>query len=393
MSQQERDFSNDGFVGGMTLPSKASARLSPRMSPGISPKVPPKVPHEVAQGVSQGISTKSNERTKSQGLFVPPHDLNTEQTNEANSFKKLDSGRVAIADIDSSEFEPGWGSETKPHSQRELFLSEQAFAEGKKAGELEAREVALEEGRLEGREAGYREGFAAGSKEHGGEVERRALKIADEHNDQRVDKIAHFLGQLMEVEKGAAKRRDTELMTLMIAVFEKTLPSLADANGEQEVEFFLNSILKRFEDIPQISITLSKHSQDLVSRLRGQVENLLSSDKSIDTMVSFRFDENFGASDCRIAWAEGEVERRFEELWDEVKYALERHLPKKQKTMEPANASSNASPDDFAQPVNSAEEPHRQAEQTSSEQNTSKDVIEEMVSNEASPTATVGQDR
>lgn len=330
MSEQERDFSDDGFVSGTGLASKASARLS--------------------QGVAGGIGLVSGDKAKSHDLFVPPHDLNSRGGNISNSFKKLPSGRVAIADIESEDFEPGWGSETKPRSQREIFLSEQAFAEGKKTGELEARKIALEDGRREGRESGYKDGFAAGSKERAGEVESRAQEIAVQHNDKRIEKIALFLGELMEVEKEATKRRDTELMTLMIAIFEKTLPALAEANGEQEVQFFLDSILKRFEDIPQITITLSDQSQDLVSRLREQVEVFLSSDKSIDTLVSFRFSSDLGFSDCRIAWAEGEVERRFSELWGEVKNALERHLPEGQKQRQKKEqkivVSPKASPQD-----------------------------------------------
>ena len=330
MSEQERDFSDDGFVSGTGLASKASARLS--------------------QGIAGEIGLVSGDKTKSHNLFVPPHDLDSRRASVANSFKKLSSGRVAIADIESDDFEPGWGSETKPRSQREIFLSEQAFAEGKKTGELEARKIALEDGRREGRESGYKDGFAAGSKERSGEVESRAQEIAVQHNDKRIEKIALFLGELMEVEKEATKRRDTELMTLMIAIFEKTLPALAEANGEQEVQFFLDSILKRFEDIPQITITLSDQSQDLVARLREQVEVFLSSDKSIDTLVSFRFSSDLGFSDCRIAWAEGEVERRFSELWGEVKNALERHLPEGQKQRQKKEqkivVSPKASPQD-----------------------------------------------
>ena len=372
MSQQGRDFSSDGFVSGMGLSSKASARMSPSgmassgmASSGMAPSIPSK---SMAKSIAKSIA-----KAKSHSPFVPLHDLSQPAAIGVDKFKKLENGRVAIANIENNSFEPGWGSETKPRSQREEFLSEQAFADGKLAGELEARKLALEEGHSAGREIGYKEGFAAGSKEREGEVARLAQEIATKHNDDRVEKIASFLGQMMEVEKDAAKRRDTELMTLMIAIFEKTLPALAEGNGEQEVRFFLDSILRRFENIPQITITLAEQSQDLVSRLRTQVGVLLSSDKSIDTMVSFRFASDFGLSDCRIAWAEGEVERRFDELWGEVRYALERHLPKKQndnKRQEKGQegkqevvSSSQASPNEVAGASGSLEESREQASQ------------------------------
>ena len=236
-------------------------------------------------------------------------------------------GLAPAVSVGEENFEPGLGMASKAMSRHEVFLTEQAFAKGKEEGGAEVRDEAYGSGKEDGRALGYKEGFAAGMKERKGEIEERAQEISREYNDTRIAKIAHFLERLMQAELVASKRRDTELMRLMIAIFEKTLPALSATNGDSEVRFFIDSILRRFEHIPQITITLSDSSQDLVSRLRERVGKMLSSEHSVDDLVSFRFDSSFSQADCRIAWAEGEVERRFTDLWQEIKQALESHLP------------------------------------------------------------------
>ena len=276
-----------------------------------------------SRATKQGSSSKS---------LAPLRDFGNPQENQQESYsgaplKDAGDGKLAIKDLANGEFEPGWGAETKPRSQREIFLAEQAFAQGKQKGEEEAGKLAHAQGLKEGRESGYKQGFQDGTKERAFEIEQRAEEMAKQITDKRIETIADFLEQLTQREKEASHKRDTELMALMIAIFDKVLPALAQENGEKEVQFFLKAILQRFENIPQISITLAEGAQELVETLRGRVEALMSDDKSVDKLVSFQFDPSFAKADCKIAWAEGEVERRFHSLWEEVKQALQQHLP------------------------------------------------------------------
>ncbi len=262
--------------------------------------------------------------------FMPLHNLDNPQqagTKAEAALRNTGDGKLALKDIASGEFEPGWGAETKPRSQREIFLAEQAFAQGKQQGEEEASKSAHALGLAEGRESGYKKGFQEGEKERAFALEQRAEELARQITDKRIETIAEFLEQLMQREKEASHKRDTELMALMIAIFDKILPALAQENGEKEVLLFFKAILQRFENIPQMTITLAEGAQPLVSLLRERVDTLLSDDKSVDTLVSFHFDPSFSKADCKIAWAEGEVERRFNSLWQEVKQALQQHLP------------------------------------------------------------------
>ena len=290
-----------GFVGGLKATERPSANLPSRSA-------------------KQGSSTS----------FVPLRDLGSPQQARAKAeapLRDAGDGKLALKDINNGEFEPGWGVETKPRSQREIFLAEQAFAKGKQQGEEEASKPAHERGLAEGRESGYKQGFQDGEKERAFALEQRAEELAQQITDKRIETIATFLEQLMQREKEASHKRDTELMALTIAIFDKVLPALAQENGEKEVQLFLKAILQRFENIPQMTITLAEGAQPLVSMLRGEVDALLSDDKSVDTLVSFHFDPSFSKADCKIAWAEGEVERRFNSLWQEVKQALQQHLP------------------------------------------------------------------
>ena len=269
---------------------------------------------------SAKVSVRTAEHGEKRKSFVPLRDLNVVQET-IDPLKDAGNGKLAIADVEDGEFEPVWGAETKPRSQREIFLAEQAFAEGKKQGEEEAGKRAHAQGLQEGRESGYKKGFQDGEKERKGEIEQRAQEMAKNITDKRIETIATFLEQLMQREKEASHKRDTELMALMIAIFDKVLPALAEEHGEKEVQLFLKAILRRFENIPQISITLAEGEQALAALLR---ERVLVDDKSL---VSFHFDPSFSKADCKIAWAEGEVERRFHDLWQEVKHALQQHLP------------------------------------------------------------------
>ena len=298
MNGQARDTLGDDFrsVVGLALPKRgASSSISPLAKTSRLGNSEPFVPKPLSAADSIGVDA-----TK---------------------------GLAPAVSVGEENFEPGLGMSSKAMSSHEVFLTEQAFAKGKEEGGAEVRAEAYASGKEDGRSLGYKEGFAAGTKERKGEIEERAQEISREYNDARIAKIAHFLERLMQAELAASKRRDTELMRLMIAIFEKILPALSSTNGDSEVRFFIDSILRRFEHIPQITITLSDSSQDLVSRLREQVGKILSAEHSVDDLVSFRFDSSFSQADCRIAWAEGEVERRFTDLWQEIKQALESHLP------------------------------------------------------------------
>ncbi len=302
-----------GFVSGMVASELPSANLPSR-----------------AATQAQGMQTQD----LSQKSFVPLHNFDSASQQDGQTvrhsgvhLKDAGNGKLAVADVASGEFEPGWGAETKPRSQREVFLAEQAFEKGKREGEEETSKSAHAQGLKEGRESGYKQGFQDGSKERVFELEQRAEELAQQITDKRIETIANFLEQLMQHEKAAFHKRDTELMALMIAIFDKILPALAQENGEKEVQFFLKAILQRFENIPQMTITLAEGGQELVALLRERVDTVLSDDKSVDTIVSFQFDPSFSKADCKIAWAEGEVERRFQSLWQEVKHALQQHLP------------------------------------------------------------------
>ena len=274
------------------------------------------------------LSSSTPQQETSSKSFIPLQNLGSAPDARAGApLRDAGDGKLAIADVTDGEFEPVWGAEAKPRSQREIFLAEQSFAQGKQQGEEEASKRAHAEGFKEGRESGYKQGFQDGEKERLGEIEQRAEERARQITDKRIEALAVFFEQLMQREQEASHKRDTELMALMMAIFDKILPALAQENGEKEVQFFLKAILQRFENIPQITITLADDAQGLVSQLRERVAMLLSDDKNIDTLVSFQFDPSFSKADCKIAWAEGEVERRFHSLWQEVKQALQQHLP------------------------------------------------------------------
>ena len=291
---------DSGFVGGIAATERPSAKLPSREA-------------------KQGSTSKS---------FVPLRDLNTPQEDHSGApLRDSGDGKIAIADVADGKFEPVWGVESTPHSQREIFLVKQAFEEGKQQGGEEESKRAHAQGIKEGRESGYKQGFQDGEKERTGALEQRAEELAQQLTDKRIETIADFLEQLMQREKEASHKRDTELMALMIAIFDKILPALAQENGEKEVQLFLKAILQRFENIPQMTITLAEGAQELVEMLRERVDAVISDDKSVDTLVSFQFDPSFSKADCKIAWAEGEVERRFHSLWQEVKHALQQHLP------------------------------------------------------------------
>ena len=288
--------------------------------------------------------------------FVPLRDLDKPQVAHTDApLRDAGDGKLAIADVANGAFEPIWGTETKPRSQREIFLAEQAFVQGKQQGEEETEKRAHARGLQEGRESGYKQGFQDGEKERIGELEKHAEELAQQITDKRIETIVEFLEKLTQREKEASHKRDIELMALMIAIFDKTLPALAQENGEKEVQFFLKAILQRFENIPQITITLAEGAQEFAELLR---ERVFACNKSL---VSFRFDPSFAIADCRIAWAEGEVERRFLSLWQEVKQALQQHLPT------PTAASSEAETTETVEATETAEKKATETQDGASE--------------------------
>jgi len=171
--------------------------------------------------------------------------------------------------------------------------------------------------------AGRAEGFEAGKAEAMGDAEYLA--------GQALAKLEHGLPAALAAAERARAEADAGAVLAAGAMARKLLPALAAREGVDEIEALFRECLERLSEQPRFSARVNPAIADTIrSRFEALGESL-----GYGGRIVVIADPNLPASDARIEWTNGGVERNVADIWKEIEDAIERYL-----AMRPAGATN-----------------------------------------------------
>lgn len=117
--------------------------------------------------------------------------------------------------------------------------------------------------------------------------------------------------------KAAAKSAD-----LAMAIVKKLFPALAERGGIAEIESVLAQCLASLKQEPRLVAYVSPTQLDALQARMGD----LAAAGGFEGRVVLIADENMAASDCRVEWADGGVERDAGQIWRTIEETLTSYL-------------------------------------------------------------------
>jgi flagellar assembly protein FliH len=189
--------------------------------------------------------------------------------------------------------------ETKPSAPEPVL--EQPPEETFTRAELEAaRQAALAEGRN------------AGLAEAGATAATTATAA--------LDALAKSATALLAHQDAAALETERQAITALRMIVSKTLPALAAKGAFSEIEAFAKKCLTEALDEPRVVLRVGSEVYETV---RDQLEAMAATAGYTGRIVLLA-DETLIASDARVEWADGGVERKLAEKLNEVDAAMAR---------------------------------------------------------------------
>ncbi|MFN7114297.1 MAG: hypothetical protein ACK4PK_08040 [Alphaproteobacteria bacterium] len=132
----------------------------------------------------------------------------------------------------------------------------------------------------------------------------------------------------------AEDRREIENMMaatkLALRVTHKLLPQMAERFSLAEIERVILSSLDVRKDEQRIAVMVpAQHMEALKDRI-----DKLALDRGFAGKMILIADDNLGASDCRVEWADGGAERMYERLFAQIEMEFAKAIAVMQKTIE-----------------------------------------------------------
>ena len=155
-----------------------------------------------------------------------------------------------------------------------------------------------------------------------GEVAGRALAHAsiEQASAKALAGIAAQLNNIgQQVEKLRAQTIQ-ESVKVVGAAIHKIVPEFAQRNALHEIERLIKECLQAIYDEPRVVV---RAHNDVIAALQDRIDTMAAGCGFNGKIVLFS-DEQFGATDCRIEWADGGAERNLGEMWKKIDAALTR---------------------------------------------------------------------
>ena len=115
--------------------------------------------------------------------------------------------------------------------------------------------------------------------------------------------------------------RDEAIANAIKAIAHKLLPAYATKNGLQEIESIVAKTLADLRDEPRMVVRVSDaHVDECAERLPNLAKSL-----AFPGQLIILGDPTLGASDCRLEWADGGLERLENNLWAEIDRVLAKY--------------------------------------------------------------------
>jgi flagellar assembly protein FliH len=180
--------------------------------------------------------------------------------------------------------------------------------------ELEASQQAA---RAEGHRAGLAEANAAATAKAASALESLAKGVA----------------ALIAARDATATETEHQAIAALRVIVAKTLPVLAAKGALAEIEAFATKALVEALDEPRVVLRVAN---DVYETVRGQLDAMAAASGYSGRIVLLA-DETLAASDARVEWADGGVERNLAEQLSEVDAAMAR-------SCDPATPPNSPSP-------------------------------------------------
>lgn len=243
----------------------------------------------------------------------------------------------------------------KPQAEAHRFLFDHSFDAPRKAAKKpkpedeKPPEPTFSSAQMEAaRQESYEQGRLAGTAE--------AASSAEAETTRLVAEIAARLPGIDATQGEANRGLMRDGAALAAAIMRKILPGYIARNGLDEIDALLEQCLRTLIDEPKIVVRVNaQHAEEISARLGAAA-------------AAGRFSGRFmveggadmGPSDCHVSWQGGGLERKADEIWQQVDAAVEAYLATR-----PPGASANAdgipvagaTPDETGTPVEALETP------------------------------------
>ena len=211
---------------------------------------------------------------------------------------------------------------TTPQEAPSRFLFDQSFdiaprsAKKRKPEEEKPPEPTFSREELEAaRQDGYEKGRIAGSEEVSAGIESEIGRL--------VAVIGEQLPVLAAAQAAANERLLHDGARLATTIARKILPAYTARHGMEEVGALITQCLQTLIDQSKITVRVGAPYVDAV---REHLDSAASA-SAFDGRFLVEADETMGASDCRVLWQGGGLERREADIWRQVDAITENFLP------------------------------------------------------------------
>ena len=170
----------------------------------------------------------------------------------------------------------------------------------------EMKKKAWEEGRLngleEGREAAWQE----------------AMVSIEKQNSDTLSAIDASLKRIFKNLEESSQTAFTAAMDLALAVCQKAVPTLCEANASAEIRSLLEKNLHFLTDEPKISLRLNPF---LADKIKPVLADLIKKESYGGKIVVVR-DDSLPVGDCRIEWKNGGLEKNTQDVLNHTEELL-----------------------------------------------------------------------
>jgi flagellar assembly protein FliH len=171
---------------------------------------------------------------------------------------------------------------------------------------------------------GRAEGIVAGRAEAEASIAAHAATALQRAGDA----IAELLTERERMHQQLA----AQTLRAVMAVLARAMPELARRNTQLEVEGLVRTCLAELYDEPRVVI---RAADAIVDALQKDIERIAAACGFTGKIALFG-DPDMASTDCRVEWADGGAERKFEETWRAIETAMERGLNTDHSPTEPA---------------------------------------------------------
>jgi len=260
---------------------------------------------------------------------------------ERFSFRELSDGAVVTAIRGGKSFKPSGKVKEEAHLPP-TFNEEQL-----KMAEREAHQKGFLEGEQEGRKQAESE-----------------QAMIDRKLSETLEKFATSLQPLFENYSKMAVALQQQSPKMALAISRKVAGHALAQNAQAVIDELATRACQTMMEEPKLTITVHDSLADALTKKLEQLATRLQS----ATNIIVQRDANIPATDCRIEWSQGVMERQTTQIWQQVEKMIEDMslvaASDAQKQLETLNPAKNAGSEVSAKPDPAPSAPDAQDSKT-----------------------------